>query len=210
MGPLLLALLMAANPSTALGAKGAKAAAAAKEAPPANEDEKLVDYFTKSETSDLDPKAIPRFMELDLSKMSPGRRAAAQGKRLELKALRKAMESKTKPPIRRVGQEPLESCGVEEGSAQQAKMMATIGFMPVTSDEVAFLVQRTKCTECELSEEFTYTRLIVPGDKAKKIPGEKHMFIHAKDPLMALVSQYRAGGKGGTDFFSVGFFGACR
>ncbi|TPW20685.1 MAG: hypothetical protein FD126_1440 [Elusimicrobia bacterium] len=208
MKALLLCALLAPSAWAAKAAKGAAKAPA--EAPPANDDEKLVDYFTKSETSDLDPKAIPRFMELDLSKMSPGRRAAALGKRLELKALRKAMESKTKPPIRRVGQDPLQECGVEEGSAQQAKIMATIGFMPVTQDEVAFLAQRTKCTECELSDEFTYTRLIVPGDKAKKIPTEKHMFIHAKDPLMALVSQYRAGGKGGTDFFSVGFFGACR
>lgn len=187
-----------------------KAAAAPKEAPPANDDEKLVDYFLKSETPDLDPKAIPRFMAIDLAPMSPGRRSGAQAKRAELKALRKSMESTTKPPIRRAGQDPLESCGVEEGSAQQAKIMQNIGFMPVTQDEVAFLVQRTKCTECELSEEFTYTRLIVPGDKAKKIPAEKHMFVHAKDPLMALVSQYRGGGKGGTDFFSVGFFGACR
>ena len=208
MKAFLLCALLAPAAWAAKAPKGAAKAPA--EAPPANDDEKLVDYFTKSDTSDLDPKVIPRFMELDLAKMSPGRRAAAAGKRLELKALRKSMESKTKPPVRRAGQEPLDSCGVEEGSAQQAKIMQNIGFMPVTQDEVQFLVTRTKCTECELSEEFTYTRLIVPGDKAKKIPAEKHMFIHAKDPLMALVSQYRAGGKGGTDFFSVGFFGACR
>ena len=187
-----------------------KAAAAPKEAPPANDDEKLVDYVIKSDTGELDPKVIPRLMELDLSKMSPGRRAGAQAKRLELKALRKSMESKTKPPIRRADKEPEKTCDSEEGTAQQAKVMQNIGFMPVTRDEVAFLIQRTKCTECELAEEFTYTKLLVPGDKAKKIPAEAYMFVHAKDPLMALVTQYRNGGNGGTDFFSVGFFGACR
>lgn len=205
---ILSALISFSSPIYA--AKPAGKAAAAKEAPPANDDEKLVDYFTKSDTADLDPKAIPRFMELDLSKMSPGRRSAAQAKRLELKALRKTMESKTKPPIRRAGQEPVTDCGAEEGTDQQVGLMKSIGFMPITEDEVQFLVQRTKCTECEMTEEFTYTIMVVPGDKAKKIPAKKHTFLHAKDPLMALVSQYRGGGKGGTDFFSVGFFGACR
>lgn len=200
---------MSACPAWAAKASKGPAKAPA-EAPPANDDEKLVDYFTKSDTSDLDPNAIPRFMEVDLSKMSAGRRSAAQAKRLELKALRKTMESKTKPPIRRAGQEPDNSCGAEEGSDMQSGIMKSIGFMPVTEDEVQFLIQRTKCTECELTEEFTYTILIVPGDKAKKIPNKKHTFLHAKDPLMALVTQYRGGGKGGTDFFSAGFFGACR
>lgn len=204
---LVLALLLTA-PSWA--AKPKAAAPAAKEAPAANEDEKLVDYVTKTDTGALDPKAIPRFMELDLSAMSPGRRSAARAKRLELKALKKAMESKSKPPIRRAGQEPDQSCEAEEGTDMQVGMLQRMGFMPVTEDEVKFLVERTKCTECELSEEFTYTIYIVRGDKAKKKPDVKHTFIHAKDPLMALVSQYRSGGKGGTDFFSVGFFGACR
>lgn len=204
---LLLATLLFLGP-TSHAAKGK--APAAKEAPAANEDEKLVDYVTKTDTGALDPKAIPRFMELDLSAMSPGRQAAAKAKRLELKALKKAMESKSKPPIRRAGMEPDQSCGAEEGTEQQVGMLQRMGFMPVTEDEVKFLVDRTKCTECELSEEFTYTIYIVRGDKAKKKPDAKHTFIHAKDPLMALVSQYRSGGKGGTDFFSVGFFGACR
>lgn len=199
------ALLM---PSLVWSAKAKPAAP--KEAAPANDDEKLVDYVTKTDTGSLDPKAIPRFMELDLAAMSPGRQAAAKAKRLELKALKKAMESKSKPPIRRAGAEPDQSCDAEEGNDMQVAMLQRMGFMPVTEDEVKFLVERTKCTECELTEEFTYTIYIVRGDKAKKKPDRKHTFIHAKDPLMALVSQYRNGGKGGTDFFSVGFFGACR
>ena len=52
--------------------------------------------------------------------------------------------------------------------------------------------------------------MVVLADKAKKKPADKFIFIHTKDPLAALVAQYREGHNGGTNFFGVGFFGACR
>ena len=189
-------------------------AAAPKPAAPAkaagSPDEKLVDYFLKTDTGELNPTLIPHFMELDLTKLPERQRAGVRSKRLELNSLRRVSESGKKPPIRRAGQEPLKSCGVEEGTAQLASTMKGMGFMEITDDEEHFLQDKTKCTECELSEEFTLTRVIVEADKAKKKPAEKFLFIHSKDPLAALVSQYRDGHNGGTNFFGVGFFGACR
>lgn len=202
MGALLLSALLALP---ALAAKKAAAPPAA-----ASEDEKLVDYFAKTPTSDLNPQLIPRFMALDPANVPEKKRPAFFAKKLELKSLRKTMESKTKPPIRRAGLDPVKNCAGEEGDEGMARAMSIGGFAEVYSDEVAMLSEKTKCTECELVEEFTLTRVLVrPDPKTKKKP-VLHLYLHTKDPLMALVEQYRSGKGNGTNFFSVGFFGACR
>lgn len=185
-------------------------AAAADKAAPPSDDAKLVDYFVKTPTGELDPKLIPHFMELDLSKLDEQRRSGAQAKRLELNMLRKVSQSTTKPPIRRAGQDPLNTCDVQEGDSAFARYLMSMGFERITEDEEKKLEEKTKCTECELTEEFTLTRVIVKAEPKKKKPAEKLLLLHAKDPLMAIVSQYRDGHGNGTNFFSSGFFGACR
>ncbi|MBI5595123.1 MAG: hypothetical protein HY928_03435 [Elusimicrobia bacterium] len=199
MGALLLAALLAAP-----------AWAAGKAAAPASEEEKLIDYFAKTPTSDLNPQLIPRYMELDPAKVPEKKRPAFYAKKLELKSLRKTLESKTKPPIRRADLDPIKNCAGEEGDEGMVRAMSIGGFAEVFSDEVSMLSEKTKCTECELVEEFTLTRVLVrPDPKTKKKP-VLHLYLHTKDPLMALVEQYRSGKSAGTNFFSVGFFGACR
>ncbi|MBI3297596.1 MAG: hypothetical protein HYZ75_05500 [Elusimicrobia bacterium] len=175
-----------------------------------DEEQKLVDYFLKTPTSDLNPQLINRFMALDMERVPEAKRPGVSAKRLELNALRKSMESKTKPPIRRAGLEPPKSCDAEEGDEKLPQTMKSVGFEPITEDESHMLQGKTKCSECELVLEFTMTRVIVKADPKKKKPAMKHLFLHGKDPLMALVSQYRQGSKGGTNFFGAGFFGACR
>lgn len=202
--------LFLAGPAFAAPAAKPAAPVAKTVAPAAAEEDKLIDYFLKTDTSELNFQLIPRFMELDMAKVPEKKRPAVRGKRLELNALRKSMESKTKPPIRRAGLEPPKGCDVEEGDESLPKTMKSVGFEPISEDESHMLQDKTKCSECELVEEFTLTRILVRADPKKKKPAEKHLFLHGKDPLMALVSQYRDGKSGGTNFFGVGFFGACR
>ncbi|MDE2291240.1 MAG: hypothetical protein KGL53_04085 [Elusimicrobia bacterium] len=202
MKALLLVGLLAA-PAAAAKAKAAKGSASA-------DDKKLVDYFIKTPTGDLNPSLIPRFMALDLSKLDPKRRDAAGAKRDELDALRRIAEGKTKPPIRRAGKKPIVTCGFETGSRRKLDMLESVGFTPITEDEENFLEKKTKCSMCELTQEFTLTRYVIPAQKAAKRPEERYYLLNGSDPLMALVGQYRRGAHGGTDFFGVGFFGACR
>lgn len=202
MPSIFLAALLAA-PAVSAPVKTAEKSAA-------SDDEKFVDYFLKTDTGELNPALIPRFMALDLEKIPAKKRDGVAVKRLELKALRKSAEAKTKPPIRRAGAEPLDKCAVEEGGPDILQKLRIGGFVEITDSEERFVMEKTKCTECELVEEFTLTRVAVHKDPKKKGRPEGHIFLHSKDVLMALVAQYRDGGKGGTNFFSIGFFGACR
>lgn len=167
----------------------------------------LVDYVLKTPTADLTESAIPAFMELDPKALPAPLGPRVQAKQAELNALRSIAESRKKPPIRRAGQEEDNLCPREEGSMQFVKALAEMGFEEITDDEERFLLKRTKCTECELQEEFTLKIVITPPEK-KGGKHRQHLFLSQSDPLMALVAKYRDGSAIGTDFFGA-FAGAC-
>ena len=85
-----------------------------------------------------------------------------------------------------------------------------MGFNLISDDEEHWLMQKTRCTQCELIEEFSLTIYVVPPKKKKELP-TKYALLHEKDPLMGLLAQYRRGKENpfGTSFFG-GFAGACR
>lgn len=196
MKPACLALLLA------IPAFGAPAA-------PTSDDAKLVDYFLKTPTGDLNPALIPRFMALEDAKVPAKQRGPVAAKRAELSALRRITEGKSKPPIRRAGQDPNQACETQESTKETVAWMKKFGFIELTEDEERFLEKRTKCTQCELSEEFSLTvyALRLPGKGKPR--AQIAYLIKAGDPLEALITQYRSGHVS-TDFFSSGFFGACR
>ena len=169
---------------------------------------KLVNHVLAAETASLDPSLVPPFMDIEPDKAPASLRGKVKAKRAEFFALKKLNDGKRKAPIRRAGQEEQTTCEQEVGDEAMVKMLPTMGFTQITEDEEHFLLGRTKCTECELQEEFTLKIVIVPP-AVKGKPAVKYLFINISDPLNALVAQYRQGGKSGTDFFS-GFAGACR
>lgn len=206
---LLAAALLAAPPA-------AFAAPAAEKKKPAAEDKgsagaetlKLVDYVLKTEAPDLNPEVIPPFMEVDLKTLPAGLRPGYRAKVAELEALRKIAESKKKPPIRRAGEEEKTVCPREEGDLAYVKMLQQMGFETISELEEQFLLRRTKCSECELQEEFTLKIIITPPEKKGK-KHVQHLLMSKSDPLMGLIARYREGSEGGTDFFG-SFHGACR
>lgn len=204
---LILALCVSAadKPKAAAAPKPAAKADAGSLTP---EQMKLVNHVLSAETASLDPSVVPPFMDIDPDKAAPSMRGKIKAKRAEFFALKKLNDGKRKAPIRRAGQDEQTTCEQETGDEAMVKMLPTIGFTQINEDEEQILLQRTKCTECELQEEFTLKIVIVPP-QVKGKPAVKYLFLNVSDPLNAIVAQYRQGGKSGTDFFS-GFAGACR
>lgn len=196
----------------ALALASAPASAEAAPSRPVDKDTlEFVEQFLKIETAKLPPDLIPRFMEVETEALPPRLRQKAKARKIELETLLKISQSGNKPPIRRLGQEPLERCAKrKEDNDEIVKMLRSMGFQQIGDEEEAWLEQKTNCTECELMEEFSLEVVMVrPKEKGK--PWVRYYLLHDSDPLMALLAQYRAGSTGqGTNFFGTGFFGSCR
>lgn len=184
----------------------------AKEKYAAGEDTvKLVDYFLNTETADLNVDLVPTFLGLLPATLPMRQREPYRAKRAELLGLKKTTDAKGRPPIRRAGEEPKEHCDIEEATPTLISWIKKLRFVEIDEDEEKWLEGQTRCTMCELTDEFSLT---IYQNKPKK-KGERpkvYYFVQEKDPLMALLARYREGHKngGGTNFFSAGFIGACR
>lgn len=173
--------------------------------------------FLEIETSELPPELIPRFMEIEPATLPAKLRQKAKARQIELDTLLKISQSGKKPPIRRLGKEPLERCPKRrEDNDEVVKMLRNMGFQQIGDEEEAWLEQKTNCTECELMEEFSLEVILVrpkkqDEKKGKEPPWMRYYLLHDSDPLTALLAQYRQGATGqGTNFFGTGFFGSCR
>lgn len=175
---------------------------------------KLVRYVLRTPTAQLAPETIPPFLELDPAELPKDLRGGWWAKKEELEALAKIAAGRKKAPLRRIGNDEEPLCEIEEANARKLGILGMAGFVPVEEHEVIKLLDKTSCTECELQTEFTL-RIFEkkPAGKPKKKPGrlERIYRMHAKDPLMALVSAMRAGQEGsGTSFFGIGMYPKCR
>jgi len=171
----------------------------------------LVDSFLKADTNKLPAGAIPVFMKIDRTTLPVRQRIPYRAKKVELQALRMKIDAKKKPPIRRAGQDPKVGCRPEKGTKQLVDSLLKMNFEQLEPDEVKYLEKKTRCSECELTEEFGLKIYIVPPNKKKKQKYPRRYFLmHGSSPAMALLAAYRGGSNGGTNFFSGGFFGACR
>ncbi|HVE11822.1 MAG TPA: hypothetical protein VNI01_00390 [Elusimicrobiota bacterium] len=199
--PLILAALLAASAAAA-------PAKAPPKVPPADADTvKLVEYVLRTPTNELAPETVPPFLEIDPASLPERLRDRYSGKRVELETLAKLSEGKKKPFIRRLGNDAEARCDYEEDDGRKLGIYRSVGFEEIYEDEVVKLSDRTKCTTCEMQEEFTLRMLIVKK-KGEKQP-TKHYLLHAKDPLFAIVGAIRQGIGTGTNFFGVASGAQC-
>jgi len=170
-----------------------------------------VDYVLKTHTGDLNPDAIPPYMELD-EKTLPGRlRERFLAKKEELLALKKIAEGKKKPPLRRLGIPPEEKpvCDPRTGE-MHLKVLKQAGFAELASDEMRFIMDKTGCDECELMAEFSMEVVAVPPKK-KEEKTLRHYLLHSSDPIWTVVAMYRDGTyRQGTNFFGAAMTPKCR
>ncbi|MBI5244553.1 MAG: hypothetical protein HY922_12875 [Elusimicrobia bacterium] len=169
---------------------------------------KLVELFVNAPTSELPPEKVPDFLAVDPKTLPAKLRMSWMQKRQELLALKKIADGQKKPPIRRIDVPPPSErdCLPLEGEMADA-ILRSAGFNDVEEHEVMFLMEQTKCTECELMVEFTLEKALkhVKGKKGQ-VTTRTYYFLHPKDPLWTLVGAYRAGNKNpfGTPFFGIG------
>lgn len=208
---LLAALLLGWSGAAPAWAKKAKAAAPADMGTADADTMKLVETFLSRPTAELPPEAVPPFLAVDPATLPARLREKYRAKRYELLALKKTLEGRQKPPLRRLGKEEKAACDIKRESPQFLALMKQTGFAPITEDEEAFVMEKTKCSECELQEEFSLQIVDVLSAK-KGQPATRYLLLIDNDPLWALVGLYRQGRTNttGTSFFGIGMQPACR
>ena len=159
----------------------------------------MVKAFLKLPTEKLPAEHVPRFLAVDPELLPAKLRRPFRAKRIELHTFRQLADGKKKGNIRM----PDENCLVpKEATSREVGILKMAGYAEITDQEERFLIEQTKCTEHDLMCEFTL-RIII--DKENKIEGRR-LFMHGKDPMMALVGTYRAYGRTRqTNFFGMGF-----
>jgi hypothetical protein len=173
---------------------------------------KLVESFVKTETGDLPPEQIPEFMAVDPKTLPSRLRTQFQARRAELMSLKKLSDQRKRPAFRRLGKEGDKAqCEVEEGTQQYVDSLRGMGFEQISKSEEDFLMEKTKCSECELQEESSLLMVLVPAKK-KEEPPTRYLFLSTSDPLFVLVAMYREGKENttGTNFFGIGMTPFCR
>lgn len=191
----------------AIGALVAPASAKKKRKNPSKDTIKLVEYVIKAETAELDHTMIPPFMKVVVETLPRKLRARYKAKRAELNALRKIARNKKKGLIRRAAVTDEAKCDPEKGTKRYINALRQMGFEQISEDELEHIMKKTRCSECELYEESSLKVVLVPAKKKKALP-TRYLFISPNDPWMALVAEFRGGGRGGTNFFG-SYHAAC-
>jgi len=158
----------------------------------------MVKVFLKMPTAEFPPEHIPRFLAVDPAALPKKLRQPFLAKRLELNTLRRLAEGKKRGGVRM----PAEDCAIPKyDQGLLVKYLLIAGFKEISDDEEKFAEKQTQCTERDLMCEFSLLTVLVPEGKEKR----RRFFLHFRDPIFALVSQYREQGKAKqTNFFGAG------
>jgi hypothetical protein len=170
------------------------------EAPAAKDTVELVKAFLQTPTEQLPPDFIPEFLGIDPETLPKKLQQPYLAKRLELYTLKQLVEGKKKGIVRM----PDADCSIpKESKSDSAGVLKMAGYETITDDEERWVMDKTKCTERDLMCEFT---LQVVNTKGKKPGSERRLlFLNPRDPIFALIGQYRAVGRQKqTNFFGIG------
>jgi len=182
----------------------ATTAAAAPSEPVSSADEttiQVVDYVLRTPTTDLDPKLANAFLDVDIETLPKKKREKARARQLELQTLMKIGKGKKKGGIRWIAPD---SCKPKYYGPGDVGPLGMAGFYEIAEDEADFLGRKTQCSEAELMCEFSLSIILTPR---KKGPPAKRFFLHERDPIGALLAEYRNPKIGGqTAFFGNGIF----
>ena len=160
----------------------------------------MVETFLKLPTQNLPPEHIPRFLAVEPSALPKKIRTAFEAKRLELYTLKQMTDGKKKGSVRM----PEKDCAVpRDAKSDSVKLLLMAGYLEIGQEEESFVMDETRCTERALMCEFSLQ--IVAGKAGRKGAARRRLFLHAKDPLFGLISEYReVGRRRQTNFFGEG------
>ena len=160
---------------------------------------KLVNQVLKVQIADIPPEAIEAFLAVDGESLPKKIQKRFEARKIELYTLKHLADGKKKKSNWRIIN-PEECSRPKESSSQEIGLLMLAGFGKVSADEVAYTESKSKCTQRDMMCEFSLQVIIEKKGKEEK----RTYLIHGNDPLMAYVSEYRAGMSGGnTNFFGM-------
>jgi hypothetical protein len=165
----------------------------------------VVERFIQMDVSDMTPSFIESMMAVEEKDVPAKLRKRFRAKKFELYTYRQLGEGNRKGTVRI----PDKDCAVAgEVKSQDIEMLLSVGFVEILENEVDYLKKNTRCSERKMMCEFTLQIVLEREKKRKEL--KKRFFLHAKDPLMALVSEYRTkGANHDTPFFGRSPFPVC-
>ncbi len=180
---LALLLLLAAAPSRAADPVAADSSTV-----------RLADYFVQTPINEADPKLVSPFLALDAQTLPKRLREKARAKQLAIQALLKLHDTKKKGNWL----QPVGGCTAESfvKPLKDIPAYAMAGYVPITEEELKYIMHKTNCTELDLGCQFTFT---IFYDKKKP----RKLMLHQNDPIDALAAESH-GPHGQTNFFGVG------
>lgn len=198
----LTALFFLCLPAAASAGALEEVKAEAPAAPTAQDKEKLVQAFLNTQTTELPPDLIPEFLAIDPQELPQKLRQPFAAKRLELYTLKQLVEGKKKGGVRM----PEADCSMDkEAKSDSAGILKFAGYEEITDDEERWVMDKTKCTERDLQCEFTLQVVTAKVKNKKTSYVRKFLFLHPKDPIFAMIAQYREVGRAKqTNFFGLG------
>jgi len=196
---MLTALLILCLP-VAGRAAGEAAALPKAGAPSAQDTAALVQAFLDTPIAELPPDFIPEFLAVNPDDLPQKLRQPFAAKRLELYTLKQLVEGRKKGGVRM----PQADCSIaKEAKGDSVGVLKMAGYEEITDDEESWVMGKTQCTERDLMCEFTLQ--VVTGKAKKTGHARRFLFLHPKDPMFALVAQYREQGRvKQTNFFGIG------
>ena len=191
---MLTALLLLFLPAAVSAGALEEVKAEAPKTPTAEDKERLVQAFLDTPTIELPPDLIPEFLALAPEELP--------AKRLELYTLKQIVEGKKKGGVRM----PEENCSLtKDAKGDSVGIVRAAGFVEINDEEERWVMDKTKCTEHDLQCEFTLQIVAARVKNKKASYVQRFLFMHPKDPIFALVGQYRAVGRiKQTNFFGLG------
>ena len=199
---MLTALLLLFLPAAVSAGALEEVKAEAPKTPTAEDKERLVQAFLDTPTIELPPDLIPEFLALAPEELPEKLRPGFAAKRLELYTLKQIVEGKKKGGVRM----PEENCSLtKDAKGDSVGIVRAAGFVEINDEEERWVMDKTKCTEHDLQCEFTLQIVAARVKNKKASYVQRFLFMHPKDPIFALIAQYREMGRvKQTNFFGIG------
>lgn len=159
----------------------------------------MVESFLKLPIEKMPPDHIGRFVAVRSEQLPEKLRKKFEARKLELHTLKQLAANKKRGYVR----SPEKDCAVpDDTKGGSVGVYKQAGYSVIEEDEADFLIKRTKCTMEELMCEFTL-RVSVEKKLVKGVEKKFRTFmLHDRDPLYALLAEYRTAGESrNTNFF---------
>lgn len=163
-----------------------------------------ISAFLKMDVGSMTPELIRFMLALPETDVPEKLRKKFKAKRLELHTY-KQLGGKSRGGMIF----PEKDCSIpSESKSEEIAVLQSVGYVEAFEHEIQYLHEKTHCSERQMMCEFSL-QIILEKRKGGK-QSVRRLFLHGKDPLMALISEFRVkGANRDTPFFGRSTFPTC-